>query len=216
MAPSHLEFFKDLSSALSRSEFPALMFKPKQVVCWEQLWLGKDVIGVLPTGYGKSVLFQLLPYILPQKDKKDVNDNIVLVVCPLNSIIEDQIRFLCSIGIQCGTLRVRGSTQNKHSYKLFSNTDASTNSDSDSDIDFLLESVELSGSNSDNDEEEDNQQHLSEIITDRNIAQGKYRLLFGHPEAFLSTSGRQLLKSQTYQNRVVAITVDEAHCVQIW
>ena len=104
-------------------------------------------------------------------------------------------------------------TQNKHSYKLFSNTDASTNSDSDSDIDFLLESVELSGSNSDNEEEEDN---LSEIITDRNIAQGKYRLLFGHPEAFLSTSGRQLLKSQTYQKRVVAITVDEAHCVQIW
>ena len=51
----------------------------------------------------------------------------MLVVCPLNSIIEDQIRFLGKVGIQCGTLRVRDSTQKNmdvDTYKLFSNTDA--------------------------------------------------------------------------------------------
>ena len=51
---------------------------------------GQDVIGVLPTGFGKSMLFQLLPDFIPVKTTK----NIVIVVCPLNSIIEDQLKVL--------------------------------------------------------------------------------------------------------------------------
>ena len=51
---------------------------------------GQDVIGVLPTGFGKSMLFHLLPDFIPVKTTK----NIVIVVCPLNSIIEDQLKVL--------------------------------------------------------------------------------------------------------------------------
>ena len=55
--------------------------------CFESLIDGSDVIAVLPTGYGQSLLFQLLPDILPTK----TTSNVVLVVTPLNLIIEDQL-----------------------------------------------------------------------------------------------------------------------------
>ena len=58
--------------------------------CFEYLLKGKDIVAVLPTGLGKSLLFQLLPDFLPVK----LDRNIVIVVCPLNSIIEDQLKVL--------------------------------------------------------------------------------------------------------------------------
>ena len=58
--------------------------------CFEYLLNGSDVIAVLPTGFGKSLLFQLLPNFLPLKADK----NVVIVVCPLNSIFEDQLKVL--------------------------------------------------------------------------------------------------------------------------
>ena len=63
---------------------------------------GNDVIAVLPTGFGKSLLFQLLPNFLPVK----ADNNIVFVVCPLNSIIEDQLKVLEERGITADVLRL--------------------------------------------------------------------------------------------------------------
>ncbi|XP_066930299.1 ATP-dependent DNA helicase RecQ-like [Clytia hemisphaerica] len=48
------------------------------------------------------------------------------------------------------------------------------------------------------------------------IKSGEIDILFGHPEAFLSTEGRELLKSSIFKERVVACAIDEAHCVEIW
>ena len=53
---------------------------PKQIECFKYLLKGFDVIAVLPTGFGKSILFQLLPDLLPAKSES----NIVIVACPLN------------------------------------------------------------------------------------------------------------------------------------
>ena len=61
-----------------------------------------DVIAVLPTGFGKSLLFQLLPNFLPVKGEK----NIVLVVCPLNSIIEDQLKVWKDRGVSADVLQL--------------------------------------------------------------------------------------------------------------
>ena len=61
-----------------------------------------DVIAVLPTGFGKSLLFQLLPDFLPVKGEK----NIVLVVCPLHSIIEDQLKVLKDRGVSADILQL--------------------------------------------------------------------------------------------------------------
>ena len=42
-----------------------------------------DLLGVLPTGFGKSLIFQLLAVV-----KKG---SIVVVICPLISIMKDQV-----------------------------------------------------------------------------------------------------------------------------
>jgi len=46
---------------------------------------GQDIIGVVPTGFSKSILFHLLPHFIPVKTNKDI----VIVVCPLNYITKD-------------------------------------------------------------------------------------------------------------------------------
>ena len=83
---SAISVLSRLGSAFNRCNFPSFCLKPLQVKCFECLLKGQDIIAVLPTGFGKSLLFQLLPDFLPVKADK----NIVIVVCPLNSIIEDQ------------------------------------------------------------------------------------------------------------------------------
>ena len=62
----------------------------------KQLFTGGDLLAVLPTGFGKSLIFQLLAL---------VNDDyVVLVICPLKSIVNDQIKEASSIGISAGSL----------------------------------------------------------------------------------------------------------------
>ena len=48
--------------ALNQGNFPDLILKPVQVKSLEFLLYGHDVIGVLPNGFGKSLLFHLLPH----------------------------------------------------------------------------------------------------------------------------------------------------------
>ena len=41
-------------------------------------------------------------------------------------------------------------------------------------------------------------------------------VLFSHPEALLSDTGRAILKCETYQKKVAAVVIDEAHCIENW
>ena len=93
-----LTVLRNVQLALSQGNFPDVNFKPLQMICLEYLLNVGDVIGVLPTGYGKSMLFHLLPHFIPVKSSK----NIVIVVCPLNAIIDDQLRVLERRGISAG------------------------------------------------------------------------------------------------------------------
>ena len=45
---------------------------------------------------------------------------------------------------------------------------------------------------------------------------GANKILFSHPEAIMSKEGRKLMKSEQYQQQVVAWVIDEAHCIKIW
>ena len=66
----------------------------------QQLYDRKDVIADLPTGYGKSFIFQLL---VPLEQKRN-NHSTVLIVCPLTRIINDQITEVQSIGLSACNL----------------------------------------------------------------------------------------------------------------
>ncbi|KAH3823326.1 hypothetical protein DPMN_125124 [Dreissena polymorpha] len=69
--------------------------KPEQVQTLQDLWNGIDTVAILPTGFGKSIIYQLLPYLI-QKKTGAAEPMIAIVVAPLNSIMEDQIQSLRS------------------------------------------------------------------------------------------------------------------------
>ena len=149
-----------LQNCLEKYDFRAMCVKPKQIKCWEYLVMEKsDVIGIFPTGFGKSLIFQLLPDMCSSSETK-----IVVVVCPLNSLIQDQMSFLQSLGISCGMLKYEDGKE------ICADDGASDSDDSDND-------GEDSG----------------ELICGDDVRGGKCKIVFGHPEAFLFSNGRKLL-----------------------
>lgn len=171
---------KRIHNVMNNANFPSFNLKAKQVICLESLLMKQDVIAVFPTGYGKSFIFHVLPDLFPQK-VQGLN-NIVIVVCPLNSIVKDQIDVLLTRGISADVLR----------------TSQDENMDRQTTALFNSENVEPGSQTSDM------------------ILNGANKILFCHPEAILSKEGRQLMKSEEYQKRVVAWVIDEAHCIKIW
>lgn len=65
-------------------------FKPKQYELINNIINGRDMCAVLPTGYGKSLTFQVPALYL---------DKIAVIVCPLISLMDDQIRILQDLNI---------------------------------------------------------------------------------------------------------------------
>ncbi|XP_057292520.1 uncharacterized protein LOC130621225 [Hydractinia symbiolongicarpus] len=106
--------FKRLNNVFEKYEkLPSFILKPKQVQCFEYLGEGHHVIAVLPTGFGKSLIYQLLPDFVPERKA----GNIVLVVSPLTSIIiQDQLVNLTKVGIECGFLQLEDQA-NSHRYE---------------------------------------------------------------------------------------------------
>ena len=51
---------------------------------------GRDVFAVLPTGYGKSLCYALLPLVFDALSGSE--DSIVIVMTPLLAIIKDQVK----------------------------------------------------------------------------------------------------------------------------
>ena len=66
----------------------------------------KDVFAILPTGHGKSIIFQLLPDVckyLCLSGYSYPHHAIILVVCPLKSLVDSHIRELRNRGISAPT-----------------------------------------------------------------------------------------------------------------
>lgn len=59
----------------------------------------QDVVAILPTGYGKSLIYELLPFWHFEKTGKSA---VVLVLEPLNVIIEQQMRKLKEVSFFIG------------------------------------------------------------------------------------------------------------------
>ena len=55
--PEFLSVLRRVGFSLSDGNFPSLNLKPLRVKCFETILKGQDLIGVLPTGSGKSMLF---------------------------------------------------------------------------------------------------------------------------------------------------------------
>ncbi len=90
--PVHFE--EKLAKALST--YNDLVLKDKQKTALSEIYKGRDIVASLPTGYGKSVIYHLLPKVL---EKDSGCRTCVLVLCPLNIIQKDQLSVLHGKGI---------------------------------------------------------------------------------------------------------------------
>lgn len=127
---------------------------------------GKDVFANLPTGFGKSLIYQLAPFVVEQMSRKEGKNRtaIVLVISPLVSLIKDQVTYLQKKGIKASFI---GGGQVEAKFQQ--------------------------------------------------ILNGEMNIVYSSPEAMLSNDQwREMIRSPIYQRSVIAVAVDEAHCITHW
>ena len=187
-------FFHGISFALQRCNFDDVFLKVKQLYkILDAILSRKDVIGVLPTGYGKSISFQLLPYIYEYHSGREL---MVLVIAALSALIEDQVRYLRGKGLSAGALQTKKTSPMKIKPGLF---DDEFESNSETECSDTEQTQEI---------DDDELSH---------IENGKFRPLFLHPEGFISCRKcRKILMSKVYQNKVTCRVIDEPPLVQEW
>ena len=83
---------------LSRSD---LTLKPKQREILLNLFAKRNVFAWLPTGYGKSICYQVLPFLLSSSSSAA---GLVIVVSPLVSLMVEQTRALRKVGVKAAIL----------------------------------------------------------------------------------------------------------------
>ena len=166
--------------------------KPQQVECLLSALEGRDVMAILPSGFGKSVIYQLVPFVIGLKRGTALEniDICVLVITPLNSIMIDQCHSLCKMGVKACTLD-------------YNCLQAET---------FINETNE-----SDSDTDENDNENISTTVNLADIMKGQYQVVYAHPEALLQTSrGERLLTNLSNSNRLACVAIDEAHIILEW
>ena len=66
--------------------------------CLQNVFLGRGLIAILPTGFGNSLIYQLFPRLINALQRSAVSK--IIVVTPLVAILKDQVEQLQSIGIR--------------------------------------------------------------------------------------------------------------------
>ena len=87
--------FMDRKQQLLQEVFGYTGFRPGQQPIIDRLLAGGDAVGIMPTGAGKSVCYQLPALLLP---------GITIVVCPLISLMKDQVGALVQAGVRAAYL----------------------------------------------------------------------------------------------------------------
>jgi superfamily II DNA helicase RecQ len=142
-----------------------IVLKQQQKEAIEAFLEGKDVFVALPTGFGKSFIFCLLPALFDVVRSNSVPTSIAIVVSPLVALMKEMKSRFLPRGI--------------------------------------------------------NAEFLGELQDDSNaidrIIEGKHHLIFMSPETLLENSRvRGMLQRKVYMDNLVAVVVDEAHCIHKW
>ena len=83
-----------------------LTLKEEQKYAVENPLSGRDVLAILPTGFGKSLIFQLFATAKSiQATRNNSSPGTVLVICPLDSIAKDQVGEAKLQGLKAATLQ---------------------------------------------------------------------------------------------------------------
>ncbi|GBE60656.1 ATP-dependent DNA family protein [Babesia ovata] len=90
----------DVVHRINKEVFGNASFRPKQLEVINCILSGRDTFVVIPTGGGKSLCFQL-PVVY---DGTVGKNGVTVVVMPLVSLIQDQMKRLQALGIPCHAL----------------------------------------------------------------------------------------------------------------
>src|SRR4028118_117412 len=86
-------------------QFGLTEFRPGQKAMIQALVAGQDVVGVLPTGAGKSLLYQLPAQVL---------SGLTVVVTPLLALMQDQVDSIEDRGMDVGVVNSMLSPHQMH------------------------------------------------------------------------------------------------------
>ena len=103
---SRCVFSTAVAYALSKVGKEGLVLKKEQLQTIHNLYNGKDVFLWLPTGFGKSICYEVLPFLFDYKSSRaGPRNSTVLVVSPLVSLMVDQVcsRRSCRTFSRCST-----------------------------------------------------------------------------------------------------------------
>ena len=103
-ASADIKFKESLLTALRCLNLGTLTLRKEQENAVKNVVVRKkDVLVVLPTGFGKSLIFQMLPFVFDSW--LYTNGSFILVVSPLNALMRDQIIKLDNLNVK--TLIIR-------------------------------------------------------------------------------------------------------------
>ena len=71
----------------------------------EAVYEGRDCVAVLPTDFEKSVIFHIIPYLIPKPKT-------VIVVTPITALMEDQLQYLSDKEISACSISMDGTFYN--------------------------------------------------------------------------------------------------------
>lgn len=94
---------------------PITFLKPKQSEALSHI-IKNDTLVIIPTGYGKTLIFELLPYLMDVKNATE--DSMVIVASPLDAIIQQQIDRLGPSATQVTDAFLADSATDPTSYRF--------------------------------------------------------------------------------------------------
>jgi len=95
-------FHKALSFAVSKIGKEGIMLKPEQLQAVRYIiYEERDVFLWLPTGFGKSICYEVLPFLFDCKFGKSESS---IVIVPLVSLMVDQVASLRSRGVSAAIM----------------------------------------------------------------------------------------------------------------
>ncbi len=165
-----LLFGQSIDYALGKLNSSHLSLKDEQRQAVQAIFERRDVFVWLPTGFGKSICFQTLPFMMDYKLGLvgSGKTSAVVVVSPLVSLMVEQVQNLRSLGVKASII-TSGSGS------------------------IVTPDLQTADSN---------------LLTDS--------LFYCAPEALFGAKWREAFVRPAVFSRIVAVVIDEAHCVTKW
>ena len=112
-------FSRALSFSLVQLGLPNVVLKEEQRCAVKDIYEGRDVFVCLPTGYGKSLCYQTLPFVMDYKRSQTVQEarergSAIIVVSPLVTLMEDQVSGLRKHGVKASIITSSASVTKEH------------------------------------------------------------------------------------------------------